>query len=688
MKIEELSNLGMSDGIIDLYIKNKKITVDKGLFKMSNDLVIRLFLDTLKNGTNNCILMQSFSDDEFTNTYIQLLSKLYSGNIEEAKIYLNIINRHYPDNDYKDIIALYNFILNDIETKDLRIIYDDNMYIGYKVNLVKKYLRFKQYAIVSDLLAGILKTDDNIYLQILRNVCLQLPSKTNYIVNDSKIKDEATIKGIARMERQMLIDLEQGESLILSPNFNNLVRFEVGEEVYAIIVSLINWIDYFRINYRKLSNRDSRAVYGDFDSVVSALLISQDFYRLRDVINDALASNEIFSIKVQIYKILIDWLMYYNKRNKEFIDRERLTSLNKKNEKMLMERYPVSSISVDTIDDEIFDMQVDLSKNYYQVYQNYYDAKKYKDARRALRQFKVNMVSLDVNMNLDYLFKELDVLIANDNDSLENKNKVDTLLKEAEERELNDIDSAITLYLESLKYQSIKNPRTMSKVGALYARKNDYERALLYYKEADKSFVCPNDYITMMELLIKCKNYREVATYARKYDSYYPEENAYVYYLLSIAYANQELYDFADDALNTADAINVACYNVPIPYTHEHEILSDLKKKKSVNLYTIDDFVNYDLNDQEKALLGHIDDLKKQDEDSYISNLKVEGLNKATIEEKITYLLMLIKIFNYKEDDEQVNDLIELVEDILSIENVPYNVKEEASKKLSIYKID
>lgn len=688
MRIEELKNIGISDGIIDLYVKNEKITIEDGIFKMSSDLLIRLFLDNLKNGKNNYTLIQSFTDDEFTKIYIQLLSNLYLGNIDEAKVLLNIINQDYSNNSYKDIITLYNYLLNGIETDNLRITYDDNMYIGNKVNLVKKYIYLHQYSIACDILEELLEIDDNIYFQILKKVCIQLPSKTLYIVDEDRIKDKAAILNIARMERRMLIDLEQGKSLIQSENFNNLVRMGVCEKVYEIIVSLINWIDYFKVNYRKLSNRDLRAVYGDFDNVIESLLLSQDFYRMRNVIDDVIASNEIFSIKIQIYKILIEYLMFYNKRNKEFIDRERLTSLNKSNEQMLMGRYPVSSISIDTIDDELFTMRVDLSKNYYEVYQNYYDAKKYKNARKALQQFKINMNSLNIAMNLDYLFKELDVLIANENDLEENKNKVNELLKEAKEKELTNLDLAIALYLEVLKYQSIKNPKIMCKIGELYIQKKEYNKALSYYKEADKEFVYPNDYITMMKLLIMTNNYQEVALYSRKYESYYPEENAYVYYLLSIAYANQKMYDLADDALDTADAINIACYNVPVSYTREHEIISDLKNKKTVNLYTMDDFVNYDLNEKEKELLGHIDELKRQDEQSYINNLKSEGLNKETVEEKVAYLLMLIKVFNYKNDEKLVNELIDLVELLLSKDSVPYEIKKETSKKLSIYKLD
>lgn len=688
MKIEGLKRIGISEGFIDFYIKNNEIIVRDGTLKFSNNLLIRLFLEGLKNGKNNYSLFQSLTDDNFIRIYMQLLSSLYLGDVDDAKIYLSIINSKYSDNEYKDIIALYNCLLNGININNLRIIYDDNAYIGFKINLVKKYLCMHQYVIAADLLEDILNIDDNIYLQILRNVCTQLPTKTLYIVDEAKIKDRATKEGIARMERRMLIDLELGESLISSENFNNLVRFGVGQEIYEIIVSFLNWIDYFKVNYRKISNRDLRAVYGDLDSVVANLLLSQDFYRLKRVIDEAYATNENFSLKLQVYKILVDCLMYYNKRNREFIDRERLISLNKDNEKILIERYPVSSISVDSIDAMDCDMQVDFSKNYYQIYERYYKLMKYREAKRALQQFKVNMLSIDVTTNFDYLFKELDVLIANEKDSEENKNKIVNLLNKAKEVEMTDSDMAITFYLDALKYQSTKNPLILSKVAEIYNKRCEYDKALSYYKEADKSFIYPSDYITIMELLIKTKKYREVPIYARKYDSYYPEENAYAYYLLSIAYANDGLYDLAEDALNTADAINTVCYNTPIHYIREHNILECLSNNESVDLYTIDDFVNYDLNAQEKELLGYVDNLKNHDTKSYLNTLKRDALSKATIEEKVSYLLMLIKIFNYKEDEKKVSDLINFVEDILNKESVPNDIKEETSKKLSIYKTD
>lgn len=688
MKKEELKNLGISDNIINYYMQNKQIVLEDNNFKLSGNLLIRLFLDNLKNGKTSTLVIKKLSDDEFVQSYIQLLSYLYNGELNKARLMLTIIDESYPNSEYKDVINLYNFILNDIEVDDLKIIYDDNEFIGRSINLVKKYLRKHQYTICCDILEEILKVEDNIYLQILRNVCKNLPTNTIYIVDESNIKDEATREGIARIERKVLIELEQGESLINSKNFYNLASFGIREDIYETIIKLLQWANYYKANYRKVSNRDSRAVYGDLDDVVSALITSEDFYRLKEVIDNISNPKNPFSIKVQIYKILVDTIMDYSKRNNKFIDRERLTSLNKKNEQMLIERYPVSSISVDTIDDEVSAIKVDFSQNYFQVYKNYYNIKKYKEAKRALQQFHVNMSSLDVSMNLDYLFKELDILIESNQDSEVNKSKVEGLIKEAEEKTENDKLGAIALYLESLKYQSIKNPRIISRIGRLYLEAGDYHEALKYYKEADKTLLYPDDYITVIELLIKTKNYEEVPIYARKYDIYYPEENAYVYYLLSIAYANMSVYDLAEDALETADAINVTCYNTPIEYAREHEIINNLKNNKDDVMYTIDDYVSYDLNEQERELLDKIDKLKHQDKSSYIVSLKQEGLNKKTYEERFTYLLTLIKIFNYKEDNETVEDLIGFVESLITRDSIPDAIKETTEKKLGLYKLN
>lgn len=685
MTRKELIKMGVSRWLVDKAIQEHEIVIQDGLLKLSPTLAIRLFLDGLKEGKFYQDSLKT--DDEFANAYMKLLSNLYLGNIEEAKIYLSIINHRHPNNEYQNVITLYNFLLNGTATDNLRIVYDDDMYIGLKVNLVKKYLYLHQYTIASDILDEILKIDDNIYFQILKRVCDKLLSNTIYIVDEANIKDQVTRENIARMERKMLIDLEQKENPILSPNFNNLVRFDICPDVYKIIVSLINWIDYFRVNYRKISNRDMRAIYGDFDSVIFNLLTSQDFYRLKNVVDDQYKNEETFSIKVQMYKILIDIIMSYNKRNKEFIDREIKNTLSKKNEQSLIERYPFSSISIDAIVDEVEEGKADFSKNYYQVYENFYKNARYKEAKRALQQFKINMASIDVPFNFDYLFKELDILIANENDSLEDKNKANTLMNEAKKMEDKNFNEAISLYLESLKYQSNGNSRVLSKIASLYAKNGEYQKSLSYYQEADKTFLYPNDYITIMELLIKTENYQSVPEYARKYDGYYPDENAYVYYLLSIAYLNEGVYDLADDALNMADAINIENYNVGIPYTREHEILKKLKNKEVVEVYTIDDFVNYDLSDQEKVLLKHVDELKKQDKNTYVSILKSESLNKKNVEDKLAYLLMLIRVFNYKADDALVNDFVGFVELLLNDENVSHEVKEEMSKKLELYKI-
>lgn len=685
MERKDFASLGISEGLMDIYFKNKQIINENGVFKISGDLLIRIFLDNLKKGESDYSMIITFSDDEFAKCYVKLLSNLYCGNREEAKKYLQLININYKNNQYQDIIDLYNYILNKKELDNLRITYDDNMYVGRFVNIAKKYLKKQQYILVSDILDRIISIDANVYLQILRNVCRTLPTNMHYIVDEGKIKDQATRDGIAKMERKMLIDLEFGESLLMTKNFNDLVSFEVCGDIYENILSLLNIVDYFKTHTRCISNHDFNIVCGEFDSVVKTFIQSEDFYRLRSVVDDAMEESEHPAIKVQIYKILSDAIMYYNSRNKELIDRERTISLDKNNEKWLMEKYPLSSIRVDTIYEEIPTLATDFSKNYYQVYQDYYEAKKYKEAKNALQQFKVNQESLSVRINLDYLFKELDILIFNEQVDDEDKKHEETLLSKAESIEDTDPNQAITLYKEALKYQARKNPRIMSKIGELYYKSNDYEKALTYYREASKDFLYLEDYIMVMELLIKTRRYKDVDYYAYKYESYYPEENAYVQYLLSIAYIHQHLYDAAEDALQMADAINACQYNVSVSYTREHEIIGALKRGEDVKPFTMEDFVNYDLNTEEKKLLKHIRNLKKADAKNYISNLKREGLNQSTWELKIAYLLMLIKIFNYQEEEEQVDDLIEFVEKFIKSEDEL--VCEDIQKKLSIYKI-
>ncbi len=684
MRKEELENLGVTGGTLDVFLKTNQIIEKDGVLEVSGDLLVRLFLDNLKQGKNTPSLIQNLTEDKETKMLISLISSLYAGNIEEARIYLCAIHAKYPNNKYQDIVNLYDFILNDRKGDNLRITYDDNEYIGAFVNLVKKYILKHQYAIAKDLLDELLQIDNNIYLQILMRVCTCLSSKTIYIVDESNIKDAATREGIARMERKMLIDLEKGDNLLLNKNFNNLISFDICLDVYENLVSLFKMVNNFRNNYRLLSNRDLRAVYGDLDSVVSALVSSQDFYRLKNVLDQYVSDNKDFSLKVEMYKILINRIMEYNRRNKEYIDRERLTSINPHNEKSLIERYPVSSISVDSIDEETYMLQVDFSKNYYEYYQILYDKKRYLEAKRALLQFKVNMSSLEVNINVDYLLKELDVLIANEKDV--NASKVNELLTLAD-NESNKMQK-IRMYLGALKYQTVKNPRIMSKIGNLYYELHNFREALKYYQEADEVFLYPEDYIIMMELFIKCKQYKEVVSVARKYENYYPEENAYIYYLLSIAYANLGYFDLADDALATADAINVAIYNMPVEYAREHEIINNLKNNIASSLYTIDDFVSYDLTKQEKELLGKIDDLKRTDEVNYFTRLKKEGLSKNTIADKIDYLLMVMKVFNYKEDEERVNDLMTFIEALIENEDVPREIKESTEKTLSLYKLN
>lgn len=49
---------------------------------------------------------------------------------------------------------------------------------------------------------------------------------------------------------------------------------------------------------------------------------------------------------------------------------------------------------------------------------------------------------------------------------------------------------------------------------------------------------------------------------------------------------------------------------------------------------------------------------------------------------------MVMKVFNYKEDEERVNDLMTFIEALIENEDVPREIKESTEKTLSLYKLN
>lgn len=683
MDVALLNKFGINNNLIKFYQSQGKININDDLVEIvDNSVILNILMSNLNDDNLEEFIISIV--DEVTRDYCYLIYYLYTENLKQAKVYLEKIDVTSLNSPYKEVYELYNFILND-EGNDFKIIYEDNKFLKHHIALIKKYIKLKQYKIAEDILDKVLEKENNIELKILKNVLAVLPSKTIYIVDDTDIIDPITLEGLRKIERSLLINLELEDYESFSIDMMNLKYIYQGTNVLSII-------DLFLINYRKLltnyktvGKTNLMGAFGQLDEIVLGLLKSNDYYRIWDLVIEYYDNSE-YSIKLEIYKILIDRIISYNKRNMGFIKKEIDLSTSLDNTLGIISKHNLTSISIEDIYQEE-EEEIDLKFNYYKLYEDYLKDKKYKEAKNALNNFKKKMKMINVFVDVEYLIKELDVLIENDNDLDVNKNNANIYFNKAMLDFNNQkYESAIFYFREYNKYVKVENPRILVMIAKCYMKLDSYDRALSYFIEAENKFVYPIDYISIIECLIKLEMFDKVIDYVPKYDYYYPDENPYLYYLLSIAYVNLKEYDLAIDALNTVESINVVHFNVDVPCDIEKDIINKLRNGINVDMYRMTDFINYDLSDDEKKIRKEIEILEKQCNGDLLKKITSDFNDDEYVKDKIDYLFTVLKIFNLNDRTEEVLTLIKFIEDLICSLEIPKNDLNEFNKVLGIYK--
>lgn len=691
MTRELLHSIGYSDTLIEFYITHGKIKEqDNTLIILDEELLQNIILAAMiKNKDIAYKLVFSMQECDMR-LYLEMLLNCLDKNFDDVQIKLNRLVESKNDY-YKNVACTFDALLNGKSKDKLYITLEDNVYMIKEIGLVKEYIKSNQPMLAHDLLDDVIKNSSKIEHKALKNILELLPDETKYMLDESIYPSKVTKDGLKTIERKILIYLEIGDvnkAVIELEKLKYLYQFQ-DEVIFANLFSLLNKIQVMQKDKKMISSRNYNTIYGDFNSVLYELLRTSDFYRVIELVKNELEKYPT-SIYLNILNILCGSLEYLNKRNMGYIKTEMDLNNNGMNEISIFNKYHVSSFNRSFLKDmeSIKDMEEDNTINYYKLYERELKNKNYRSALFAIKAFDRKMRKLGIHKNVDYLIQEVEILLTNSQGNINNVNLANMFYDEAvSAMECGGYQDAIYLLLEHSKYLIKQNPRIFALIGKCYKELNRNKDAIEFYKEADKVFLYPEDYLDLIDCLFNEECYEEIPLFVAKYEKYYPEENIRLHYLLSIVYLKLADYDHAEDEIHLCEGMSIYLLNMPITYEYELNIIAQLRNKEEMIPYSIDDFVDYDMSKKEYEMADNLISLEKCLDtsltDAILSNIEKEDL---AIKDKIEYLLSVTKIFAIKERTEDVKCMCSYIETFMEEENLESDARRRFTKTLKNYK--
>lgn len=640
MKILEFEKYGVGKNLLDIYVKNGYIVINNDNASIvSNEFAVRLFLSAIDD--NNEFAMKIAEDVSltFSSYYLNMLYSLYDGDFLTARASLKKLKKKDILLDKKDEILMYDFILNDNDN-DFNVPFFDNEYLKGTMKIIKKYIKLRQFKIAGDLLDQVLRVEKSKTLIILKRVLDKTPHKTKYIVDDNyQVNDSVTYEGIAALERNLIVSYEMGDYVTLGKNADLLSAIMHNDLFVKNIRALLGLLLEFTKNDALIFKHAITREYGDIDSVLNKCIKSRELYDVYDNINSSL-DNSTFNTKLYLYKIILDDIMKFNKRN--------------------LRNVVVNGIGFNEAEESL------------DKYEELIDAEKFDEAKKILDDPNSG---LD---NYDYLIKEVDTMFAN----RDVQQKIDDICAYADSS--NDPHTIIKNYETALMLQVKKDPIFYVKIAAAYEELGNYAEALFFLEDAEKLYAFPDTYLKMMELFSRCGRFDKVLEYHKKYETYYPEVNSYDYYLLSIAYMNTCKYDEAMKALDMAESINQEINGILYCFEIERDTIARLMKGDNAFPYTCDDFVSVEIDYVDEGIIAKMDSYLMQ-EGKTVKRFILDSLQAFdNIRDSMLYLLNIVKILVLSPQD--YSDEIDFISEMIRNYETREETKKYTLEKLSIYK--
>ena len=680
--INLLKSIGIKITSLDTYKKLGNIDYSGDFVIINDDRLYEEFL--LKAIDNKDVFMkiiESITDPELKNLYMSYYCILFS-NCDDALRYVSLVKEYNEETEF-----LFNLLTR--KQIDYFKYFENYDYLIGIVRIISKHLNNGRYSLCPLFFDVIINYNDSLFLRVLRSLCSKLNDNIEYIVSPVIYRDQVVLSNYQNMERKLLFLIETGvidEALEYNKALRSIYVLENTLIFDIIHVFLVRIKNLFR-DKRMTSTRKELGVYGDTYSVIFALLNACDFYRVREVIKNECRDNEN-RMDYLILDVLADYLKIYLDRNNELIKNEiRLNTFGINKIEDVVGKYELSVISLDMIkdfEDLENEKEEDSDLNYFEVYQMLLVSGDYHGALSAIRKFQYNMNRLGVNVNFDYIEEDLKLRIANSNGVYgENYNKLINLGNKAYSNKKYDI--ALDYLEKALEYSSVVNPVILAKIGKCYYYLGNPKLALMNLRDAYQSFMYPDDMLFYIDLLYEEDDYATLIHVSEKYEEYYHGENPKIHYLKSIAYLNIKKYDRALEELEYTELIIQEMYDITYEFKYEKGIIDKLRNNKKIDLYNLEDYIDFNLSYEEKEIREKIDMLESISTSS-IDLILEDAKTMDDSEKVIKYLSSLIKVLICKNDIDSAKKVYDFTIDYIKNADVSSKRKNELTLSLKNYR--
>ncbi len=688
---EELELLEYTDDIRELYMNEGSITLKDGMFYINNQEVLKeIIIAFLSVDYTHIGKLYQYLEDEVDCLYYEFIYRTLNGEISLSL--LKELRKADVQNKYTEETDLYYAIMAETECPSNITLFNSDSLKIYKEKMLK-YINNGQYVIALEFVKEMHKRIKHYVVDILMRLLSSKEDKVVYILEKGTYPSEVTNENLHRIERENLVILETGDVTEF------LDEMEVIEYLYEnqdpLPLLNINTLASAQLLYEAdetyVSGRSLEVVTGDFSSVLFELLRCNDFYRVDELIKQEKASSSEFSIYLEILDIISSRIMRYNRENMEYVKRI-VSSLNtgENDLEKIVSEYSLSSISGEIIREQENNEYISKSdtKNYYRLYQVCFENREYKEALKALMKLDKKGRAVGYYINVDYLVSELKIYIANQLDNEKLASEADKERAEADRFfEEGNYIKAILKYDKAQSLIRYKVPRLTARIGECYYRLRDYEKAWNIYNRISLNGLYPDDLLIMLECLFKVGQYNKMPRVFARLEEVSPKCNVRIYYMMSIVYVKLHKYNEARSMLDIAEELNYDYNNVTLKFDEERAIIDNAERLKSDECYSMDDFIDLAMSEEEIDLSEILDDYRYEYDAAYIDTILMEVKeSKRTPREKILYLLSIVKILKIQNDDTNVKSVYDYLNTLLDDPLISKSDQKEFTLTMKNYK--
>ncbi len=673
VKLESLKKIGIPDNKIERWTKSCYIYIENEMVDIiSEDVYLEIMRIILMQYPSMFAEFIDYSYNASLVQYHQFLKSTLDGKIDESQ---KLMRSLLKDKDflekYEDIL-LFVSIIEEYKLKDLYIPEEENPLVQSQIFLYKKYLLSFNYPMAHEVLKKIRKIHDCLEYRVMDAILIGKRDTIKYILKPDIYPSAVTNDNLKRIEREALCSLELGEynSFIKKIAELNHIYQNQDRNCFQIILMLINEINKLEHNKRFVSSRSMFNLNGDFNSVLIALLTSRDYYRAHDLIEEELRNSQQFDIYLIMIFILIHTVMYFNKNNIEFLERQLNTANCTNIDDFFKGKTIFSKIDGNIIKrcEEQNNANEKNKINHYQMYKDAFNRHSYTLARDYLDRFLARLKSINININLGYLYKELDYLMVHEQEMPE-RNLEDIITKQKlalryiENKNYEEAIIAIEQWCNSLNYF---HPRAQALLAKCYLEQKDFSSALKIYEESNNYYLYPLDYEDIIICLFNLGKYDKMEYYFNLRENY-EYSSLKIYYIMSIAAIKETNYEKAKSYLLKAEEVGLELYNYVPDYHKEIEIIDGLIAGKDVREYNLDDYIEYGFTEADELILDEVESYKKEYHEDYITMLLISISNKSiSPKERVEYLLSVVKILKFNDKSVALNPIYEYINKILA----------------------